>query len=42
MHRGDREYFDLWKCGFDNCRRNYARRIDTAFNDFIVQALWDY
>jgi len=37
-----REYFDLFRCGFDLCRRNYARRIDNAFSDFIVQGSWDY
>lgn len=39
---GYREYFDLFKCGFDVCRRNFARRIDTAFSNFIVSVAWDY
>lgn len=41
-HVGYREYFDLWKCGFDVCRRNFARRIDNAFNQFIIDVAWDY
>lgn len=39
---GYREYFDLGRCGFDVCRRNFARRIDNAFHSFIVDASWDY
>jgi hypothetical protein len=42
VHRGYREYFDFGRCGFDVCRRNFARRIDNAFSDFIVQVAWDY
>lgn len=40
--KGYREYPDLFACGFDVCRRNYARRIDDAFSSFIVQVSWDY
>lgn len=40
--KGYREYFDFWQCGFDVCRRNYARRIDNAFSQFIVDVAWDY
>jgi V8-like Glu-specific endopeptidase len=39
---GYREYFDFGRCGFDVCRRNFARRIDNAFSDFIVSVAWDY
>lgn len=39
---GYREYFDLFRCGFDVCRRNFARHIDTAFSNFIVSVAWDF
>lgn len=39
---GYREYGDFFKCGFDVCRRNFARRIDNAFSNFIVSVAWDY
>jgi V8-like Glu-specific endopeptidase len=42
VHVGYREYFDLFRCGFDMCRRNFARRIDAAFNTFIIDVAWDF
>lgn len=41
-HIGYREYFDLFRCGFDVCRRNYGRRIDGVFKQFIDQNSFDY
>jgi V8-like Glu-specific endopeptidase len=42
VHVGYREYFDFGRCGFDNCRRQYARRIDGAMDTFIRQASFDF
>lgn len=42
VHVGYREYFDFFKCGFDVCRRNFSRRIDNAFNSFIIDVAWDF
>ncbi|MCH9686401.1 MAG: hypothetical protein K0V04_33520 [Deltaproteobacteria bacterium] len=41
-HSGYIEYFDFFRCGFDNCKRNYGRRIDNAYNQFIIDVAWDY
>ncbi|MDQ3338055.1 MAG: hypothetical protein M4D80_23060 [Myxococcota bacterium] len=42
VHVGYREYFDFGRCGFDNCRRQYARRIDGAMDTFIRQVSFDF
>ena len=42
VDKGYREYYDFWQCGFAPCRRNYARRIDNAFSQFIIDVAWDY
>ncbi len=42
LHVGYREYFDFWRCGFDVCRRNYARRIDGAMDTFIRSIAFDF
>ena len=42
VHVGYREYFDFGRCGFDNCRRQYARRIDGAMDTFIRQSSFDF
>lgn len=39
---GYREYYDFWQCGFAPCRRNFARKIDDAFDIFIIDFSWDY
>jgi hypothetical protein len=39
---GYREYFDFGRCGFDNCRRNSARRIDGAMDTFIRAIAYDF
>lgn len=39
---GYREYFDLGRCGFDVCRRNYGRRIDPAYKTFLDAIAYDY
>ncbi len=41
-HSGYIEYFDFFRCGFDHCKRNYGRRIDNAYSQFIVDVAWDY
>jgi V8-like Glu-specific endopeptidase len=41
-HIGYREYFDLFRCGFDVCRRNYARRIDSGYKAFLDAIAFDY
>ncbi len=41
-HTGYIEYFDLFRCGFENCKRNAARRIDNAYSQFIVDVAWDF
>ena len=41
-HIGYREYFDLFRCGFDVCRRNYARRIDAGYKSFLDAIAFDY
>lgn len=41
-HIGYREYFDLFRCGFDVCRRNFGRRIDAVFKQFIDDVAFDY
>jgi V8-like Glu-specific endopeptidase len=38
----ERSYFDLFQCGFDLCRRNDARRIDSGVYSFIRAASRDY
>jgi len=38
----ERQYFDLWRCGFDLCRRNSARLIDDAVDAFIRANSFDY
>lgn len=42
VHNGYREYFDLGRCGFDVCRRQYARRIDGAMDTFIRNNSFDF
>lgn len=42
VHLGYREYFDFGRCGFDNCRRNYARKIDGGMDTFIRQISFDF
>lgn len=42
VHLGYREYFDFGRCGFDNCRRQYARRIDNAMDTFIRNVAFDF
>jgi V8-like Glu-specific endopeptidase len=42
VHVGYREYFDFGRCGFDNCRRQYARRIDGTMDTFIRQNSFDF
>jgi V8-like Glu-specific endopeptidase len=39
---GYREYFDLFRCGFDVCRRTVARRIDSTYMSFISSIAYDY
>lgn len=39
---GYREYFDLFRCGFDACRRIFGRRIDAAYKSFIDEISYDY
>jgi V8-like Glu-specific endopeptidase len=41
-HIGYREYFDLFRCGFDLCRRNYGRRMDGAYKSFLDAIAFDY
>jgi len=41
-HSGYIEYFDFFKCGFDMCRRNFGRRIDGAYDQFIRDVSFDY
>jgi V8-like Glu-specific endopeptidase len=41
-HVGYRDYFDLFRCGFDLCRRNYGRRIDPAYKTFLDAIAFDY
>lgn len=42
VHVNYREYFDFGRCGFDVCRRNYARRIDGAMDSFIRAVAFDF
>lgn len=42
VHVGYREYFDFGRCGFDNCRRQYARRIDSTMDTFIRASSFDF
>ncbi len=42
VHTGSRRYHDFFRCGFDQCVRNYGRRIDTAFSQFIIDNAFDY
>lgn len=42
VHVDYREYFDFLRCGFDVCRRNYARRIDGTFKAFLDAIAFDY
>lgn len=39
---GYREYFDFGRCGFDVCRRNFARLFDNAVDTFIREHAFDY
>ncbi len=39
---GYREYFDLGRCGFDVCRRNFVRRIDSTVDTFIRAISFDF
>jgi hypothetical protein len=39
---GWRSYFDLFRCGFNLCYRNTARRIDDSVSSFIVSWSYDY
>lgn len=39
---GYREYFDFGRCGFDVCRRNFARRIDSTVDTFIRAISFDF
>lgn len=39
---GYREYFDLFRCGFDVCRRTFGRRIDGAYKSFLDTVAFDY
>ncbi|MBZ0233643.1 MAG: hypothetical protein K8M05_15055 [Deltaproteobacteria bacterium] len=41
-HIGYREYFDLFRCGFDVCRRNYGRRMDATYKSFLDAISFDY
>lgn len=36
------EYHDFFRCGFDVCKRNAARRIDNAYSQFIVDVAYDF
>jgi V8-like Glu-specific endopeptidase len=42
VHLGYREYFDFGRCGFDNCKRQYARRIDNTMDTFIRNFAFDF
>ncbi|AEI65220.1 trypsin-like serine peptidase [Corallococcus macrosporus] len=42
MHTGFRSYFDLFKCGFDPCQRNFGRRIDASVDAFIKAISFDF
>lgn len=42
VHVGYRQYHDFGRCGFDVCRRNYARRIDGTMDTFIRSVSFDY
>lgn len=42
VHIGYRQYHDFGRCGFDVCRRNYARRIDGAMDTFIRAIAFDF
>lgn len=42
IHSGYRPYWDFGRCGFDICKRNVGRRIDSTVNTFIQQQSWDY
>jgi V8-like Glu-specific endopeptidase len=42
VHLGYREYFDFGRCGFDNCRRQFARRIDNTMDTFIRNFAFDF
>lgn len=42
VHVGYRQYHDVGRCGFDVCRRNYARRIDGAMDTFIRATSYDF
>lgn len=42
VYSGDVQYFDLLRCGFDLCRRNWGRRIDAALSDLIKATSPDY
>ena len=41
-HIGGREYFDLFRCGFDSCKRNYGRRFDSSYLAFLQATSFDY
>lgn len=42
VHTGFRTYHDLFRCGFDQCRRNYARRLDSIVWAYIQQNSADW
>lgn len=42
VHVGYREYGDFGRCGFDPCRRQYARRIDGTMDSFIRDISYDF
>lgn len=42
ISQGWRSYFDFWQCGFSNCSRNFARRIDWGVDQFIRDLSWDF
>jgi hypothetical protein len=42
VHLGYFEYFDFFRCGFDVCRRQFARRIDPAMDLFIEDISFDF
>lgn len=35
-------YFDFLKCGFNNCMRNTARRLDTTYWNFLTTYAQEY
>ncbi len=39
---GERTYFDLFRCGFSSCVRNFSRRIDGTVDAFIRATSYDF